>query len=300
MEYKQFGKTDLKVSLIGLGCSRLGGNLSGGDRKEATNLLHFALDSGINFYDTADSYGQGQSEILLGKTFKNQRDKVIFASKAGYYLSPLGNLAAKFKPILKPLVRSLKSLKSTASNTNSLSDARSSVLRQKFEANYLIDAIEGSLKRLQTDYLDVFQLHSPPLEILKTTEVWQTLEKLKNQGKIRYYGVSCDTVEDALICLQQSGLSSIQLEINWLNQKAIAKVLPLARQQQVAIIARQPFASGKLLTYLDSIPIDLQKRDRNLYQVALQFVMEQEGVSTVIPGVSSSQHLQTLLDIVNC
>jgi aryl-alcohol dehydrogenase-like predicted oxidoreductase len=299
MEYKQFGKTDLKVSVIGLGCSRLGGNLSSGNQKEATNLLHFALDSGINFYDTADSYGQGQSEILLGKTFKNQRDKVILASKAGYYLSPLGNLAAKFKPILKPLVRSLKSLKSTASDTNSLSDARSSVLRQNFDPDYLTNAIEGSLKRLQTDYLDVFQLHSPSSEILKTTEVWQTLEKLKNQGKIRYYGVSCDTVEAALICLQQSGLSSIQLEINWLNQEAITQILPMAQQKEIAIIARQPFASGKLLTHPESIPDALKNSDCNLYQAALQFVMEQEGVSTVIPGVSSSQHLQTLLDIVN-
>lgn len=297
MEYQPFGNTDLKVSVIGLGCSRLGGNLSGGNKKEAVEMLHLALDSGVNFYDTADSYGQGQSEILLGKTFKHQRDRVIFASKAGYSLSPLGNIATKFKPILKPLVRSLRALKSSNpnSNANSLSDARSSVLRQNFKRDYLINAIEGSLKRLQTDYLDLFQLHSPPSEILRTPEVWQTLATMKNQGKIRYYGVSCDTVEDALICLEQPGLSSIQLEINWLQQEAITKVLPLAQQQQVAIVARQPFASGKLLANQESVSASLKQRNRNLFQTALQFVLQQDGVSVVIPGASSCQHLKTNL-----
>ncbi len=295
MKYRQFGKTDLEVSAIGLGCARLGGNLSGGNKQAAVKMLHLALDSGVNFYDTADSYGQGQSEILLGKTFKKQRDQVIFASKAGYYLSPLGNIAAKFKPILKPLVRSLRSLKSPSSNSNSLVDARSAVLRQKFDRNYLINAIEGSLKRLQTDYLDLFQLHSPPSEVLRTPEVWQTLEMLKNQGKIRYYGVSCDKVEDALICLQQPGLSSLQLEINWLQQEAIAKVLPLAKQQQVAIIARQPFASGKLLANKESFLASLKQGNRNLFQTALQFVLQQDGVSVVIPGASNCQHLKTNL-----
>lgn len=293
MKCRKLGSTDLTVSIIGLGCSRLGGNLSSGNKKEAVKMLHLALDSGVNFYDTADSYGQGQSEILLGKTFKNRRDQVIFASKAGYYLSPLGNVAAKFKPMLKPLLRSLNSIKS--SNSNSLSDARSSVLRQNFERDYLTNAIEGSLKRLQTDYLDLFQLHSPPSAVLRSSEVWQTLETLKKQGKIRYYGVSCDTVEDALICLQQPGLSAIQLEINWLQQEAIAKVLPLAKQQQVAIVARQPFASGKLWANQERIPPSLQQSDRNPFQTALQFVLQQDGVSVVIPGASSFQHLNTNL-----
>lgn len=307
MKYQKFGNTDLEVSVIGLGCSRLGGNFEGGNKSESIKMLNLALDSGVNFFDTADSYGQGQSETLLGKTFKPHRERVIFASKAGYYLSPLGNVAAKFKPILKPLVRSLKSLKSnnatnsesTNTNSNSISDPRAAFLRQSFDADYLTNAIEGSLKRLQTDYLDLFQLHSPSGEILKTAKVWSTLEKLKQQGKIRYYGVSCDTVKDALICLQQPGLSSIQLEINWLQQAAITQVLPIAQEKGIAIIARQPFASGNLFANPDLIPDSFKQEKQNPYQAALQFVLQKKGVSTVIPGASSCQHLQTNLATLN-
>ncbi|MGD1922292.1 MAG: aldo/keto reductase [Pleurocapsa sp.] len=298
MKYKQFGNTDLEVSVMGLGCSRLGGNLSVGNKQEAVKMLNLAIDSGINFYDTADSYGQGQSETLLGKTFKHQRDKVIFASKAGYTLSPLGSIAAKFKPVLKPLVRSLRALKSS-SNSDSLGDAKASVLRQNFERNYLTTAVEGSLKRLQTDYLDLFQLHSPSSEILQSSEVWQTLESLKKQGKIRYYGVSCDTVEDALICLQQPGLASIQLEINWLQSEAIAKVLPLAQQQGVAVVARQPFASGKLFAAEYNVFSSLHSKYHSITHVALQFVLQQTGVSVVIPGASSCQHLKNNLEVLD-
>lgn len=302
MEYRQFGNTALKVSAIGLGCSRLGGNLRGGNKQESIKMLNLAFDSGVNFYDTADSYGQGQSETLLGQTFKHHRDRVFFASKAGYSLSTLGKIATQFKPILKPIVRSLKSFRATPINSvepnpdnTSTVDPRAAFLRQNFDADYLTKAIEGSLKRLQTDYLDLFQLHSPSGAILNTASVWETLEKLKAQGKIRYYGVSCDTIEDALICLQQPGLSSIQLEINWLQSEAIERVLPIAKQKAVAIVARQPFASGNLFANPDLIPHSLQHDEKNPYQSALRYVLQQQGVATVIPGASSCAHLQTNL-----
>jgi aryl-alcohol dehydrogenase-like predicted oxidoreductase len=324
MKYRKFGNTDLEVSEIGLGCSRLGGNLTGGSKREAFNVLQQALEQGINFYDTADSYGQGQSETLLGKVFKTQRDKVIFASKAGYCLSPLGSLAARFKPILKPILQTLRSAslrRSSSTQAHSraapqnhsgsqqkdfLSAARGNVLQQNFSPDYLQQALESSLNRLQTDYLDLFQLHSPPQEVLQSDEVWQTLEKLQSQGKIRYYGVSCDTVADALLCLQHPGVAAIQLELNLLNQDAIASILPLAQQQKIAIIARQPFASGKLFQLMRQQPqekISEQWTQANIYrhlsqvssrspiQAALQFVLQQEGVSVVIAGASTRQHL---------
>jgi aryl-alcohol dehydrogenase-like predicted oxidoreductase len=300
MQYRTFGSTDLKVSELGLGCSRLGGNLQSGNEKDSVAALQQALEQGINFYDTADSYGQGKSEQLLGKTFKQKRDQVIFATKAGYTLSSLGGFAASLKPLLKPLVQLLRAKKQT------LAQARGSLLRQNFTPEYLIQAVEGSLRRLQTDYLDLFQLHSPPTALLEAGEVWQTLDLLKQQGKIRYYGVSCETVADALLCLRHPELSSVQVEMNLLEPAAIAQILPLAVQASKAVIARQPFASGRLLKSGSADPVDegasvtkaqkyqdfAQQHSRTLVQTALQFVLQQQGVSVVIAGASSPKHLQ--------
>jgi aryl-alcohol dehydrogenase-like predicted oxidoreductase len=258
------------------------------------------LEQGINFYDTADSYGQGKSERLLGQTFKQKRDQVIFATKAGYTLSSLGGLAASIKPLLKPLVQLLRAKK------QSLSQARRNLLRQNFASDYLIQAVEASLQRLQTDYLDLFQLHNPATALLESGEVWQTLDLLKQQGKIRYYGVSCATLADALLCLRHPGLSSVQVEMNLLEPAAIAQLLPSALQANKAVIARQPFASGRLLktesaAFTGEGTADArsqkyqdfaQKHSRTLVQTALQFVLQQRGVAVVIAGSSSPRHLQ--------
>ncbi|MEO0537415.1 MAG: aldo/keto reductase [Cyanobacteria bacterium P01_A01_bin.123] len=294
MEKRSFGKTDLTVAALGLGCSRLGGNLQGGNRKQAIATLQQALDAGINFYDTADSYGQGQSERLLGKAFKNKRDQVTFATKAGYGLSSMGALAAKVKPILKPLVRMLKP------QGGSLAQAKGSLSRQDFSKDYLTQSVEGSLRRLQTDYLDIFMLHSPPTEIIKVGNAFETLAMLKQQGKLRYYGVSCETLEDALLCLEVSDISALQVEINLLDQRAVTELLPTAQQAGIAIVARQPFASGKL--FQGSEDPDEQagieryrelagQCDCSISHLALQFVHQLDGVSVVIAGANSVKHL---------
>ncbi|MEM6256430.1 MAG: aldo/keto reductase [Cyanobacteria bacterium P01_D01_bin.156] len=294
MENNTFGKTDIAVTKLGLGCSRLGGNLQGGNRKQAIATLEQALDKGINFYDTADSYGQGQSERLLGKAFKGKRDRVILVSKAGYCLSPVGALAAKVKPILKPLVRMLKP------QSGSLAQAKGSLLRQDFSKDYLIKSVEGSLRRLQTDHLDMFMLHSPPAETIKTEEVFDTLAMLKQQGKFRYYGISCDNLEDALLSLEAPGVSALQVEINLLDQRAVVDLLPAAKKAGIAIVARQPFASGKLFmgsedsseqADIDRFREIARQCDLKLSHLALQFVNQLEGVSVVLAGANSTQHL---------
>lgn len=294
MEKSIFGNTDLAVSALGLGCSRLGGNLQGGSRQQAIATLQKALEEGINFYDTADSYGQGQSERLLGKAFKSKREAVIFATKAGYSLSPMGALAAKVKPILKPLVQMLKP------KSGSLAQAKGSLLRQDFSADYLTKSVEGSLRRLQTDYLDLFQLHSPPSDVIKAGEAFDTLARLQQQGKLRYYGVSCDTLEDAMLCLKAPGVSALQVEVSLLEQRAISTLLPAAQAAGIAIIARQPFASGKLFsgsedpaeqTALEQFSVLAKQSERSLSHLALQFVHQLEGVSVVIAGANSVKHL---------
>jgi aryl-alcohol dehydrogenase-like predicted oxidoreductase len=314
MKYRLLGNTNLQVSEIGVGGSRFGSMIEQRNQKEIVKMLQEALDKGINFYDTADSYGQGESEKLIGSTFKNKREQVIIATKAGYCLSPTGSFAAKIKPLLRPLIRWAKPLKKT------LLQARSSQLNQNFSAEYLTQAVEASLKRLQTDYLDIFQLHDPPSTLLESGEVVATLETLKSQGKIRYCGAGCLSVEDAVLCLKYPVFSAVQVEINLLNQSAITKLLPLAKEKQVGVIARQAFASGalvKLQQYPNSMVSEKsedsqsQERakkfekykqiiqgDRTLTQLALQFLLQYDSVSTVIVGMSSQQHLEDNLKAI--
>jgi aryl-alcohol dehydrogenase-like predicted oxidoreductase len=140
--------------------------------------------------------------------------------------------------------------------------------------------VEGSLRRLQTDYLDLFLLHSPPVDVLRYGDWPETLERLRQQGKIRYYGVSCLAPSDALYCLEVSGLDCVQLEINLLNREKIDSLLPQLAGSKLGIVARQPFGSGAL-TQTD------EKRRK-----ALAFVLEQPGIASVLVGMRDRQHLQ--------
>ncbi len=313
MEYRNFGCTDLVVSEIGIGGSHFDSMINQQDPQEIIRTLSQSFDNGINFYDIADIYGQGESEKIVGKTFKHQRDKVIYASKAGFCLSNTGNIVAKIKPFIKPLLRFAKPIR------KSVVQARSSLIQQDFSASYLVKAVEASLKRLQTDYLDVFQLHEPPMSVLQKSDVIEAMEKLKFQGKIRYYGVACRNVEDALMCLNWKGCSSIQIEINLLKQDAISKVFPLIKKDSIGIIARQAFASGKLFKLLKEPELFQEvtedQKARNAFQklrelvnqkgndaisqIALQFVLQFDQVSVVVVGTRSRNHLETNLAAVS-
>lgn len=303
MKYRTFGDTDLRVSELGLGGSHFGSLINQKNTSEITKTLLQALDNGINFYDTADIYGQGESEKLIGKAFKGKRDQVIIASKAGFCLSPAGSLAAKIKPLIKPLIRAARPMK------KSLLQVRSAQIQRNFSGDYLAQALEASLKRFKTDYLDVFQLHEPPTAVLESEEVIAALEKLKAQGKIRYYGAACRTVQDAVIALKNPGFSSVQVEINLLNQAAVTQLLPLVKQRKIGVIARQPFASGQIfkalqgdnLEQVSAEQIEIQNKlkpflathpNTALTQLALQFVLQFEEVSVVIAGMSSRKHLE--------
>jgi aryl-alcohol dehydrogenase-like predicted oxidoreductase len=307
MKYRSFGGTDLKVSALGLGTGRLGATLKQGTDRDTIGMLLEALDSGITFYDTADSYGQGKSEELIGLAFKGRRDQLVIASKTGYRLSSAAGLAARLKPVLRPLLRSLKPLRRVAAS------ARSSQMSQDFSPAHVNQAIEGSLRRLQTDHVDLYQLHSPPTAALRDGEVFAALEALRAAGKIRYYGVSCLTVEDAVLALKHPGVSAVQVTINLLEPQAIDTLLPLARERGVAVLARQPLAGGllaqsesEILAQAAVVDRDQLRQElraaaafgflasgsRSLVQAAIQFVLGQDGVSVVLPGISSVGHLR--------
>lgn len=314
MEQRRLGRTDLKVSAIGLGCSRLGSVTQTGGSQAALRLIGSALDAGINFFDTADIYGQGASESLLGKAIKNHRDKVVIATKAGYCLSTLGSIAKRIKPLLRRFIRLKPSL------TQSIQRVRAAQNQQNFSTEYLARRIDVSLRRLRTEALDLFQLHSPPTAVLQRGEVFEALEKFKAQGKIRFYGVSCLTADDALLCLKQPGIAAVQLQLNLLSPQAIDQVVSPSQANGIGVIARQSLAGGLLLRSAAELrPEDSASRNENfeelkarleqfeglaaeaggsLPQLALQFLLQLDGVSNVLIGTTSSSHLQEHLAVL--
>lgn len=290
LNYRELGNTGLSVSEIGIGGSHFGSIINRSSPKEIDKTLHQALDKGINFYDTADIYGQGESERIIGKTFKKERNNVIIATKAGFCLSQVGRASATLKPIIKPILSAIKPLKRTALKS------RSNQIQQNFSADYLIKSVENSLQRLKTDYIDLFQLHEPPREAILDEAVIAALEGLKQQGKIRFYGVACANVDDALLSLEHIGYSSVQVELSLCNESASKLLLPQAQAKSLGIIARQSFGSGKLFQWLQDGSLGTEINSKELVQAALQFVLQFEAVSTLVIGMRRREHLSKNID----
>ncbi len=307
MEYRRLGKSELKVSALGLGCSRLGSVTQAGGEQAAFRVIGCALDAGINFFDTADIYGQGTSEILLGKAVKAHRDRVVLATKAGYCLSAMGGLARHFKPLLRRLLRVKPGF------SRSIQKVRAAQARQDYSTPYLTGRIEASLRRLRVETLDLFYLHSPPADVLERGEVFQALETFKRQGKLRHYGVSCLAAEDALLCAKQPGVAAVQLEINLLKPDALAQALPASRARDLGVVARQALAGGLLLRSAAELhPEAYASREQfeagqsrlaqleklaaetggGLARLAVQFLRQLDGISSVLIGTTNAGHLQ--------
>jgi aryl-alcohol dehydrogenase-like predicted oxidoreductase len=305
-----FGNTELRASQFGLGCARIGGIFQR-DTSAFLRLLAAAHDSGINFFDTADMYSQGESEALLGRAFRGRRDEIILATKAGYLLPTRRMLVARLKPFLRPVIRLLKLRR------DRLPAAARGSLAQNFSPGYLRKAAEASLRRLRTDYLDIFQLHSPPVDVVERGEWEPALEALKRAGKIRYYGIAVDTVEAGLAALRFPGVSSVQFTLNLFETRAVDSLLPKARAGGVAFIARECLANGLLAKPVDRIDLaaycsstEEQERRRaqltrvqeraaaegtSITRLALDYATRVEGVSVALLGVRTEEQLRGLL-----
>jgi len=208
MKQRSFNHAGVMVSEIGLGCWQLGGADWGKiDDKLAFDILGAAVDSGVNFFDTADVYGSGRSETLIGQFLKSRRDRIFVATKLG----------------------------------------RASTLYPDHytEAN-VAAATEDSLKRLGVDALDLTQLHCVPTAVMRQGDIFDWMRTLKRQGKIRQFGASVESMDEALLCLEQEGLASLQIIFNIFRQKPIDTLFAKAKAKGVAIIVRLPLASGLL------------------------------------------------------
>jgi aryl-alcohol dehydrogenase-like predicted oxidoreductase len=306
MKYKNFASTDLKVSELGQGCQSLGGGLYHRDDNESIKTLHKAFEYGINFYDVSDHHSLGQSERLLGKAFKDRRDKVIITSKAGLMYTQMGFFTLRLRNLARPFSGLLRPVK------NSLHYFRASQLRFNYSGEYIIQAVEKSLTRLQTDYLDLFQLYKPSAEVIEQGEFIETLDKLKSQGKIRYYGITCLTVNDAILCLKFPNISSLQVAISLIDQEAITKLIPFVKERNLGLIARHPRAIGLFTKNNEDIMADssafskeeieirksraakfrfLVKENCTMAQAAIQFVRQLDGISVVLPRAVNREEL---------
>jgi aryl-alcohol dehydrogenase-like predicted oxidoreductase len=287
MNYRDLGRTGIKVSEVGFGAWAIGGNRHGNsygvtDDKVSIEALEKSLELGCNFYDTADAYGWGHSEELIGKAFKNKRDQVVIATKVG-------------------------------------SDFYQGYGFQTFDEDYIRFALEKTFERLKTDFIDVYQLHNPPTEVIENERTYSVLLKLKNEGKIRAWGLSVRNSRDAQIALMVAKPDSLQVPYNIFAAGMETDLFPLATQVGCAIIAREPlsngFLTGKYRLDASFEAGDIRKgwpRDfinarvqaaqrlgflelngsRSLAQAALQWVLRSSAVSAVIPGIKTPEHAE--------
>jgi aryl-alcohol dehydrogenase-like predicted oxidoreductase len=272
MQYRMLGKTGLRVSVVGLGTMVHAGHFGPMKDEESLEAIDTALDLGVNFIDTSDAYGAGYSETLLGKALKGRRDKVILATKGGNVI--VGPNRGK----------------------------------RNFAADYIGRVMEDSLKRLQTDYIDLYQLHNPDLEVIRDGDVWQLLERCKKEGKIRHYGVSINKMEEGIAAVHGGRSDTIQIEYNLLDQEPAQEVFPVAQKANVGVIVRVPLRRG-LLT--GKLALEDQKRfqgedvrarnfageifKRELEKVerlAIAFCLAHPAATVVIPGGRNGQQVR--------
>ena len=270
MNCKQLGQSDVQVSEIGYGCMSLGQ-----DHAENIKLLHKALTLGVTFFDTADLYDKGFNEESVGRAFKGMREQVVIASKVGNRWREDGSTWDW--------------------------DASPAYIRQ---------AIEASLKRLQTDYLDLYQLHGGTLDD-DIDGIIETFEDLKAQGLIRAYGISSIRPNVIREWLQKSNMASVMMQYGLLDRRPEESVLDLLEQNGVSVIVRGPVAKGILSAsgegkvpkgFLDHSPEVLQKArdalqkmvtpERSMAQLALRYALSHPAVATVIPGASNLSQLE--------
>ena len=296
MRYRRLGRTGMMVSEIGFGGLPIGGLGWGSvDDEESLAALQRAFELGVNFFDTADVYGHGHSEELMGQAFAARRANVIIATKVGFDFYAGEPAKPNFAP------------------------------------EYMRSALDKSLTRLRTDYVDLYQLHNPPQRLAREDGVWQTLADLKAEGKVRFYGVSARTANDALAYLKAAAAEgpspegrrfgdTLQVAFNLLDQEAAAKgVFVKAFRQDWGVIARVPLASGLLtgkyaaahyfppddfrsgwtrerlaenVRRVDALRFLVKRPIQSMTQAALAFVLSQEAVSTVITGAKTAGQVE--------
>lgn len=300
MQQRAFGKTGTSVSEIGLGTWQLGGSWSDVSQTTAFEILQTAQEAGVTFFDTADVYGDGKSERLIGEYMKDHSGTYFVATKIGRRSDP------------------------------------------GWPGNFTLDAmrshIQSSLANLQVGCLDLVQLHCIPTEVLRNGEVFTHLRTLKKEGLLQNFGVSVETMEEAELCLEQEGVTSLQIIFNIFRQKATVALLDKAASKHVAVIVRLPLASGLLsgkmtlattfgaadhrsfnregqafnvgetfagLPFEKGVALADELKSyvpegMTMAQMSLRWILDFPAVTTVIPGATKASQVESNVSASNC
>ncbi|MDG5471629.1 aldo/keto reductase [Jeotgalibacillus sp. ET6] len=298
MNYRQLGNTDIRVSEVSFGTWAIGGSWGTNNDAESLKALRYAIDRGVNFFDTADVYGDGHSEELLAEATRGLRDRVYIATKF-----------CRQGDIHDP---------------------------ETYSKERVREYCEASLKRLERDFIDLYQIHCPPIDIIKEGSVFTVLDDIQKEGKIKHYGVSVETVEEGLLCLEHSNVKSLQVIFNVFRQKPLEELFDQAKQRGVGIIVRLPLASG-LLTNKFSLDHQFEEDDHrsfnengesfnvgetfaglgfkkgvqlaqqlewiaegrgNMARASLRWILDQPEVTCVIPGFKNQQQVEENLQAI--
>lgn len=301
MKYRCIGRTDIRVSEVGFGVWTVGTTMWGvkaDDFDTGIRLLRKALDLGITFYDTADVYGDGKGESLLARAFHGRRDEIVIATKFGYdfYTHPGLPPGQRERP-------------------------------HNWSPNFVRKACEESLKRLNTDRIDFYQLHNPRLDAIRNDELWETLQNLQDAGKICAVGVALGPainerqIDEGIVAIRERGAHP-QVIYNLLEQMLGEKIFPVAREHSCSVFTRVPHASGMLegcYTEQTSFSkddhrffrvkdaaarkawledglkkikqLDFLCENRTLAQAAIQFILREPCIASVLPNIYDEKQL---------
>lgn len=286
MKYRQLGSSDLQISEVGLGCWQFGGDFGPIQAQTVEHIIAATLENRMNFFDTADVYGDGASETYLGQHLASVTPRPIIATKYGRG-------------------------KGAYPDGYSLVNMRDSVRRAQ--------------DRLKTDSIDLLQLHCIPTAVMARGEVFDWLRSLQQEGHIRYFGASVETAEEGLLCADHDDLTSLQIIFNIFRQKPLEALLPKAQEKRIGIIARLPLASGLLsgkfaettrfaesdhrhynrdgqafnvgetfagIPFAEGVTLARALQAEvpegfTMAQMAMRWILDQPAVTTVIPGASS-------------
>jgi aryl-alcohol dehydrogenase-like predicted oxidoreductase len=292
MNTRRLGRNGFEVSEVGLGCWQLGADWGRSfSTEEGLAILCEAVAQGITFFDTADVYGSGKSERIIGEFLRHVDVPVRVATKFG---------------------------------------RGDDVFSNRYSESALRWAVEGSLERLGVESLDLLQLHCIPMDVMRQGDVFDWLRALRDEGLIKSFGASVETVEEGLLCVEQEGIASLQVIFNIFRQKLVGELLPQAHQKGVGIIVRLPLASGLLtgkftaqtrfeendhrnynrdgacfnvgetfaglpfskgVELANAIRDELLPESMTMVELALRWILDHEAVGTIIPGASSPRQV---------